>query len=58
MTSTKPKMQKSARTFLWLILDAILVNAAMVLAQLLRYSSNISYDYFDILIFICVWPRR
>ena len=48
MTSTKPKMQKSARTFLWLILDAILVNAAMVLAQLLRYSSNISYDYFDI----------
>lgn len=48
MTSAKPKMNKPARTLLWVLLDVLLVNAALFLAQVLRYSSNISYSFFEI----------
>ncbi len=45
---TSPKTSKTVRTLLWVLTDVILLNAALILAQLLRYSSNISYDFFDI----------
>lgn len=40
-------MQKMARTFVWVLLDIILLNAALMLAQVVRYSSNISYAFFE-----------
>ncbi|MDD6143088.1 MAG: nucleoside-diphosphate sugar epimerase/dehydratase [bacterium] len=46
MTSDKPKLQKTARAIVWVLLDAVLLNAALMLAQVVRYSSNISYDFF------------
>ena len=46
MTSAKPKLQKTARAIVWVLLDAVLLNAALMLAQVVRYSSNISYDFF------------
>ncbi len=39
MTTTRPKLHKSARTLLWLLLDAVLVNAAMILAQVTRHTT-------------------
>ena len=39
MTTTKPKLHKSARTLLWLLFDAVLVNAAMILAQVTRHTT-------------------
>ncbi len=48
MTFAKPRMQKSVRTILWVLLDVLLVNAALFLAQVLRYSANISYRFFEI----------
>ena len=48
MTSPKPGLHKATRTFLWVLLDAVLVNAAIILAQVLRYSMNISYSFFAI----------
>jgi len=46
VTSAKPKLQKTARAIVWVLLDAVLLNAALMLAQVVRYSSNISYDFF------------
>ncbi len=46
MTSAKPKLQRTARTVVWVLLDALLLNAALMLAQVVRYSSNISYGFF------------
>ena len=46
MTSAKPKLQKTARAIVWVLLDIVLLNAALMLAQVVRYSSNISYDFF------------
>ena len=40
-------MKKPARTLLWVLLDALLVNASLFLAQVVRYSSNISYSFFE-----------
>ena len=40
-------MQKMARAFVWVLLDIILLNAALMLAQVVRYSSNISYAFFE-----------
>ncbi|NLO86001.1 MAG: polysaccharide biosynthesis protein [Clostridiales bacterium] len=50
MNSAKPKLQKSTRTLLWLLLDIFLVNAAVIIAQIFRYSTNVSYEYFSIYI--------
>ena len=47
MTSAKLKMPKNTRTLLWVLLDTALVNAALLLAQVVRYSSNISYSFFE-----------
>ena len=40
-------MKKPARTLLWVLLDVLLVNASLFLAQVVRYSSNISYSFFE-----------
>ncbi len=47
MTSAKLKIPKNARTLLWVLLDVALVNAALALAQVVRYSSHISYSFFE-----------
>ena len=47
MTCAKPRLKKPARTLLWVLLDVLLVNAALFLAQVVRYSSNISYSFFE-----------
>ena len=47
MTSAKLKIPKNTRTLLWVLLDVALVNAALILAQLVRYSSHISYSFFE-----------
>ena len=47
MTSTSPRIKKPARTLLWALLDVLLVNASLFLAQVVRYSSNISYSFFE-----------
>ena len=44
----KPKTQKAVRTGLWLLLDAVLINLAMILSQVLRYTTTISYSFFQI----------
>ena len=46
MTSAKPNLQRTARAIVWVLLDIVLVNAALMLAQVVRYSSNISYEFF------------
>jgi len=46
VTLQRPKLSKYARTFAWLALDAVLVNLALVLAQLVRYSENMAFSYF------------
>lgn len=48
VNTNKPKPHKAIATLQWLLLDAVLINLAMVLAQVLRYTSTISYDFFDI----------
>ena len=47
MTSTSPRIKKPARTLLWVLLDVLLVNASLFLAQVVRYSSNNSYSFFE-----------
>ena len=47
VTCAKPRLKKPARTLLWVLLDVLLVNAALFLAQVVRYSSNISYSFFE-----------
>ena len=44
----KPKTQKAVRTGLWLLVDAVLINLAMILSQVLRYTTTISYSFFQI----------
>lgn len=39
MTTVKPQLNKPLRTTLWLILDALLVNVAMILAQVVRHET-------------------
>ncbi len=43
---TKPHLHKPVRTFLWLLLDTLLINASMVFAQAVRYSDSIIPDEF------------
>ena len=40
------KSNKAIRTALWMAVDVVLLNLAMVLAQMLRYTTNISYEFF------------
>ncbi|MDD3335861.1 MAG: nucleoside-diphosphate sugar epimerase/dehydratase [Eubacteriales bacterium] len=48
MTIHNPKPNKTVGILLWLLTDAILLNLAMVLAQVMRYTTTISYEFFDI----------
>ena len=40
------RLSKSARTVAWLALDAVLVNAALLIAQVVRYSTDMSLEFF------------
>ncbi len=46
LTSVKP-FQKTTRTLLWVLCDILLVNVSLLLAQVVRYSSRISYEFFE-----------
>ena len=46
MTSNRNRLSKSARTIAWLALDAVLVNVALLLAQVVRYSTDMSLAFF------------
>ena len=39
MTTTKPQLHRSLRTTGWLLLDALMLNAAMILAQVTRHTT-------------------
>ncbi len=47
MASWKPKVNGTVRTLLWVLLDAILVNVAMILAQQLRFEVAIPPVFFQ-----------
>ena len=40
------KLSRSARVAMWLALDAVLVNAALMIAQVVRYSTDMSMEFF------------
>ena len=46
MTVNKPRLSKSVRTVAWLALDAVLLNLALLLAQVVRYSTDMSLEFF------------
>ena len=47
MEKQRPQMSKFLRTFLWVLLDVVLINLAMILAQVLRYSpGNLNRYYY------------
>ena len=46
MSVAKPQLNKPFRTFLWLILDALLINASMIFAQMVRFSDSVIPDEF------------
>ena len=46
MTLQRPGLKKGLRILLWVLTDALLVNGALFMAQVLRYSDNISYQFF------------
>lgn len=48
VSSPNAGLRKTVHTFLWLLCDALLINAALFLAQIVRYSSNISYQFFEL----------
>ena len=49
VNANKSTLNKPARVALWLLLDAALVNIAMILSQVLRYSFNLSaFSFFSI----------
>lgn len=43
---TGQRTQKTTRTILWMAADVVLINLSMVMAQLLRYTTTISYEFF------------
>ncbi len=47
MTVSKLKLPKYIRGAVWVALDAVLVNLALVIAQLVRYSENMAFSYFS-----------
>lgn len=46
MASLKPKMNKTLRTLLWMLLDAVLINVAMILAQQFRFEVQVPEEFF------------
>lgn len=46
MILNESRMPRFARTAVWLVLDAVLVNAALLLAQVVRYSTDMSLSFF------------
>ena len=46
MTLSKSRLSRSVRTVVWLVLDAVLVNLALLLAQVVRYSTDMSFAFF------------
>jgi len=48
MDRKKPQMSKSLRTFLWIVLDCLMINLAMILAQMLRYSTGDLTHFYNI----------
>ncbi len=46
MNLLQNRLSKSARTIAWLALDAVLVNAALLIAQVVRYSTDMSLEFF------------
>ena len=46
MTSIRNRMPKSVRMAAWLALDAVLVNLALLLSQVVRYSTDMSLEFF------------
>ncbi len=46
MSAWKPKWNQMARTLVWMLLDAVLVNVAMIVAQQLRFDIVIPAEFF------------
>ncbi|MBQ7868574.1 MAG: polysaccharide biosynthesis protein [Clostridia bacterium] len=46
MTSSRPKLQRAARTFAWVLIDIVLLLISLALAQIVRYSVNGNYAFF------------
>ena len=46
MALNRSGMVKSVRTAAWLALDAVLVNAALLVAQVVRYSTDMALEFF------------
>ena len=46
MALNRNRLPKTARTAAWMALDAVLVNAALLLAQVVRYSTDMSFAFF------------
>ena len=46
VTQTGKRLPKTARTLLWVLTDIVLLNAALFLAQVVRYSENTAYYEF------------
>ena len=42
----KPRLSRSVRTVVWMALDVLLLNAALFLAQVVRYSTDMSFSFF------------
>ena len=42
----KPKTSHTVRTLLWMLLDAVLINVAMLVAQQLRFDINVPDEFF------------
>ena len=46
MSLNKSGLSRSVRTGVWLVLDAVLLNLALLLAQVVRYSADMSFSFF------------
>ena len=65
MNIWKSKINHTARTFLWMLLDAVLINTAMILSQQLRFDVNVPAIFFaryvnialvmTVLCVLCFW---
>ena len=46
MTQTEKHLSRTARTLIWVVVDIVLLNVSLLLAQVLRYSENTAYYEF------------
>ena len=46
MSSSRPAAQKMLRTLTWVLIDIVLLTVSLMLAQVVRYSANVSYAFF------------